>query len=190
MSVTRKNKEKRMNKKVVAAVALLAAGAVSSYASPYWTLYQMRSAMEVRDSEKFSHYVDFPALRENLKGQFLASMKDKLQSPEMKDNPFAGLGQMIGIAVVNTMLDTVVSPAGVMALMAGEKPSAKSSPSTTTTPAERTQGAKEKLKYDVSYRNWELVQATASKENGDKIVVDLRRDGLWSWKWAGVKLPD
>jgi len=181
-----------MNKRLKAgAIALVALGALTSYASPYWTIYQMRSAIETRDPEKFSRYVDYPALRENLKAQIVLSLKEQLPSPE-KDNPFAGLGQMIGLAMVNTVVDAMVSPAGVMALMAGEKPAAKpSQPAPAPGPANpKKEAAKDTLKYDVSYRRWDLVQATATRDNGEQIVVDLRRDGLWSWKWAGVKLPD
>jgi len=185
-----------LNKKMlVGATAAIAIGAVTSYASPYWTIYQMRSAIETRDPEKFSRYVDYPALRENLKAQLLLSINAHLQPPELKGNPFAGLGQMIGLAMVNTLVDTMVSPAGVMALMAGEKPAAQPSApqpqaSAPAPEAPRKEAARDTLKYDVSYRSWNLVQATATKDNGDAIVADLRRDGLWSWKWVGIKIPD
>ena len=185
-----------MNKKVLTCAAIaIALGGVSSYASPYWTIYQMRSAIEKRDSNKFSRYVDYPALRESLKAQLLLSLKDKMQGPEMKDNPFAGLGQMIGLAMVNTIVDTMVSPAGVMALMAGEKPASKNPTEPPQSPAPapdgpRKEAAKDALKYDVSYEGWDLVQATATKEDGEPIVADFRREGLWSWKWVGIKIPD
>lgn len=180
-----------MNRKLKAgAIAVIAIGALTSYASPYWTIYQMRSAIDARDTDKFSRYVDYPALRESLKAQILISFQGQMQSAEMKDNPFAGLGQMLGLAMVNTVVDTVVSPAGVMALMAGETPAQKRSPSTPAPNAPKEDAAKDALKYDISYRGWDLVQATARKENGEQIVADLRRDGLWSWKWVGVKLPE
>lgn len=185
-----------MNKKLlIGAVAVIAIGAVTSYASPYWAIYQMRSAIEQRDPEKFSQYVDYPALRENLKAQLLPSLQGPMQSPQLKDNPFAGLGQMIGLAMVNTLVDTMVSPAGVMALMAGEKPAAqppaRQPPTSAPAPeSPRKEAARDALKYDVSYRSWNLVQATATKDNGDAIVADLRRDGLWSWKWVGIRIPD
>ncbi|CAG2141311.1 DUF2939 domain-containing protein [Cupriavidus numazuensis] len=177
---------------MAAAIAVIAIGAATSYASPYWTIYQMRSAIETHDAEKFSRYVDYPALRENLKGQLLSSLKGQMQSPALKDNPFAGLGQMIGLAMVNTIVDTMVSPAGVMALMAGEKPATRSPAPQSPAPAPeapRKEAAKDALKYDVSYRSWTMVQATATKDNGDQIIADLRRDGLWSWKWVGIKIP-
>ncbi len=181
-----------MNKKAIT-VVLVVAAAVGSYASPYWTIYQMCSAMQARDADKFSRYVDYPALRESLKTQLIALTQSKMQSPEMKDNPFAGLGQMLGLAMANMVVDTMVSPSGVMAMMAGEKPPALPSTSTSAAPPptdEKQVALNGSLKYDVSYRSWDLVQASALKDNGDKITVDLRRDGLWSWKWVSIQLPN
>nr|CUV58303.1 conserved exported protein of unknown function [Ralstonia solanacearum] len=181
-----------MNNKAIAAVLVAAAATVSSYASPYWTIYQMSSAMQARDADKFSRYVDYPALRESLKAQFMALMQSKMQTPEMKDNPFAGLGQMLGLAMVNTVVDTMVSPSGVMSMMAGQKPPAAPTTSTSATPPadEKPAAPKDSLKYDVSYRTWDLVEASALKDNGDKITIVLRRDGLWSWKWISITLPN
>lgn len=117
-----------MNKPVKAAIAAAIVVAATSYASPYWALYQMRTAIETRDADKFSRYVDYPALRESLKAQLTLSLQKKLGTPALQNTPFAGIGQAIGVAVINTMIDTMVSPAGVMALMAGEKPAAAPQP--------------------------------------------------------------
>ncbi|MCT7295202.1 DUF2939 domain-containing protein [Ralstonia sp. CHL-2022] len=182
-----------MNKKAVVVVVVAVTAAACSYASPYWTIYQMRSAIEARNADKFSQYVDYPALRESVKAQFMVTMQQKMQAPEMKNNPFAGLGQMLGLAMVNTVVDAMVSPSGVMSMMAGEKPMATpSSPARTTKPTTEDEkaAAKDAVKYDVSYRSWDLVQASALNKNGDTVTVDLRRDGLWSWKWVGIKLPE
>jgi Protein of unknown function (DUF2939) len=43
----------------LAVVALVA----TSYASPYWTLREMRNAIAEKDADAFSSHVDFPALR-------------------------------------------------------------------------------------------------------------------------------
>ena len=185
-----------MNKKVLTcAVVAIALGGVSSYASPYSTICQMPSAIEKHDSNKFSQYVDYPALRENLKAQLLLSLKDKMQGPEMKDNPFAGLGQLIGLAMVDTIVDTLVSPAGVMALMAGERPAnhnltERPRPPPPAPDGPRKEATKDALRYDVSFEGWDLAQATATKEDGEPIVADFRREGLWSWRSVGIKIPD
>ncbi|EHP38684.1 hypothetical protein OR16_36242 [Cupriavidus basilensis OR16] len=192
-----------MNKPVKAAIAAAIVVGATSYASPYWTLYQMRSAIETRDADKFSRYVDYPALRESLKAQLTLSLQQKLGAPALQNTPFAGIGQAIGLAVINTMIDTMVSPAGVMALMAGEKPATAPQPKPATppapTPAEnkgepagpaKEEAAKDALKYRLSYRALNTVEASATKDNGDRILIGLTREGLWSWKWSSVVLPE
>ncbi|WP_420993789.1 DUF2939 domain-containing protein [Cupriavidus sp. 30B13] len=204
-----------MNRVSKAALAAALAVAATSYASPYWTLYQMRAALEARDADRFSRYVDYPALRESLKGQLTAALERKLGAPLLRDTPLAGIGQAIGQAVINTMIDTMVSPAGVMALMAGEKPTAAPAPSTPPAPPasapapqqdkggarpqaqpeqapgqEKKEAAREALRYALSYRGLNRVEASATTNNGERIVIGLARDGLWSWKWSSVALPD
>lgn len=195
-----------MNRTLKTAIAAALAVAAASYASPYWTLYQMRAAIQAHDADKFSRYVDYPALRENLKEQLTASLQQKLSAaPALRDTPLAGIGQAIGQAVIRTMIDTMVSPAGVMALMAGEKPAAAPSapsapPASVPAPrqdspgaedsAPKREAAKDAIRYALSYRGLNTVEASAMKDNGERIVIGLTRDGLWSWKWSRIALPD
>ncbi|MGO4326702.1 DUF2939 domain-containing protein [Cupriavidus sp. 2TAF22] len=191
-----------MNRSLKAAIVAAIAVAATSYASPYWTLYQMRTAIETRDADKFSRYVDYPALRESLKGQLTASLQQKLgNAPVLRDTPLAGIGQAIGLAVINTMIDTMVSPAGVMALMAGEKPAAappRAAPSASapapqpgeTGKQEKPDAAKDALRYALSYRGLNAVEASATKDNGERIVIGLTRTGPWTWKWSSIALPE
>jgi hypothetical protein len=202
---------KRKTLVTMAIVIAVVAGA-TSYASPYWALYQMRTAIDARDSDKFSRYVDYPALRDDIKGQFLGAMRGKLGA-QQKQDPLSGLGQMIGLAMVNMMIDVVVSPSGMMALMAGEKlaqpalpgrqaPEASPPAAAPSPPADNpgslqgqpgeTQGqaARHALRYSLSYQAWSEVRATATRDDGKAVVLRLQRTGPWTWKLAGVTLPD
>lgn len=177
------------------ALALLVAVLASSYASPYWTLRQMHAAIETHDAEAFSRYVDYPALRASLKAQALLSLQQRLGLSGSADAPLAGVGQMLGMAMVGTVIDAMVSPAGVMALMArgeaGPRPAPPALPGPAATPddGQAARPARESLRYDVSYRAWDRVDASARRADGERIVVELHRDGLWSWQWSGVRLP-
>ncbi len=104
---------------IAGAVGIVATGAVASYFSPYLTMYEMKSAMAEKDADAFSSYVDFPSMRESLRAQFMTMMKAKMEaSPDMKGNAFAGLGMMMAVGVANQLIDTMVTPAGVMTMMA------------------------------------------------------------------------
>jgi hypothetical protein len=201
-----------MNRRAITSLiaVLVVVLAIGSYASPYWTLYQMRSAIETRDADKFSQYVDFPALRENVKGQILARLGAGTDDPAKAGNPFANIGKLLAGGVVEVLLQAMISPSGVMALMEGEKPAMKlpppkpapppaesappaappaaSAPTPSPTPETRRERAREALRYSVDYRGLNRVDATATRENGERITLTFRRAGPWSWRWAGIDL--
>ncbi|AOY93282.1 hypothetical protein BKK79_16835 [Cupriavidus sp. USMAA2-4] len=182
-------------KTALGTLALLVTALASSYASPYWTLRQMHAAIKAHDAQAFSRYVDYPALRESLKAQALLSLQQRLGLSGASEAPLAGVGRLLGMAMVGTVIDAMVSPAGAMALMArGEagaptEPPAQPGPAVTPDDGQATRPARESLRYDVSYRAWDRVDASATRADGERIVVELRRDGLWSWQWSGVRLP-
>ncbi|MBN3824132.1 DUF2939 domain-containing protein [Burkholderia sp. Ac-20384] len=193
------------NKKLMAIAGIaIAAGVASSYASPYITLYQMRSALVDNDADSFSSYVDYPSMRESLRAQFMTMMHAKLaNSPEMNGNSLADLGMMMAVGVVNQAIDTMVTPAGVMAMMAQgpARPAHASEPASAPEPSEtahagsggnaapQTSGGKPKADYSIGYKNWSTVTATSRKGTDDEVTFVFKRDGLWSWKLSAVNLP-
>lgn len=158
---------------------------LASYASPHWHLYRMKAAIESRDADAFSEYVDFPALRESFKGQMMAMMSKKMASPEMKDNPFAALGQSMAVALINPLVDAAISPAGVIAMMENETTSlGEASKASMTKPSKPNAS---KMDYSVAYRSWGKVAVMSKGENAGSFI--LKRDGIWSWKLAAIELP-
>jgi hypothetical protein len=176
------------NKLVIggAIIALLLAGA--SYVSPHWTLYQMRIAIEKRDVDAFSEHVDFPALHESFRGQMMAAFNQKMGGDKADGNPFAAMGQALATALASPVIDAMVTPAGVIAMMNSGIPkpiqaivtTAMKLPSSepTTMPQMR-----------VSYRGWGklMVQPADSHEGAGSFV--FKRQGLWSWRLSAVELP-
>lgn len=178
------------NKLIASVGVLIVAGIASSYASPYLTMHQMRTAMLDQDADAFSSHVDFPAVRESVRAQFMMMIQNKLaNSPEMKDSAFSAVGMMLGMGIVNQMIDTMVTPAGVMTMMAQAGP--KTAAPATTPAALESDNAKpaQKVDYSISYKDWSTVSASAKKGAADPVVFVFKRDGLWSWKLSGVNLP-
>ena len=169
---------------LVAVVAVAAFLAASSYASPYWTLHQMKTAIAEKDADALSEHIDFPALRDSFKGQMMTMMNKHMASAEMANNPFAAVGKMMGAALIDRVIDTAVSPAGVMAMMeAGKvKPGARPAPQA------NEQAAKESLDYSVDYRGWSKVAISTSQQDAGKFI--LKRTGLWSWQLSALELPE
>jgi len=100
----------------VAALALVLAGVGAYwYFSPYLALRSIAAAANVKDADKFNDGVDYPRLRESLKGQFSAQVAKALE--DQRSNRFSALGAMLGVAMVNQMVDAFVRPETVMQMM-------------------------------------------------------------------------
>lgn len=176
-----------MNKKTVAAIGIAAAAlAVAAWASPHWTLYRMRAAVDARDAQALARYVDFPRLRESVKVQVMRRIGAGGALSEARSNPFAAFGQAMALAVIDPVVDAAVSPAGVVAMLdAGE---IRFQPRREEPPSIEDEGVHEKVNYDLSYRGWSQAVVRRADRGGVAFVLD--RDGLWHWKLAAVELPE
>ncbi|MGK8202525.1 DUF2939 domain-containing protein [Burkholderia cenocepacia] len=105
---------------VVMAVVVVAAIGYA-YASPYIALDRLKSAVDARDAQAVSEYVDFPSLRISLKQQVTEELMRRIDAVK-KDNPFAVIGALIGSALIGPLVDAYATPEGVAALMSGLPP--------------------------------------------------------------------
>ncbi len=177
------SKRKPGRRLVAGALALAVVLAATSYASPWWRLQQLRTAVSERDAARLAGFVDFPALRASVKAQVMGRMG---ASPPGQDGGglLGGFGRALAGVVVDPLVDALVSPAGVTAMLeAGDvrirrKPGAGMPP-----PAANEQ----KVRYALSYRSWDRV--AIARVGGDGGAFILHRHGLWSWKLGGIELP-
>lgn len=189
MSVARKSARTRVLLTGVAAAAVLAAA--TSYASPWWRVHQLHAAVAERDAARVSEFVDFPALRASVKAELMAGMDAGSLAQEARENPFAAFGKAMARAVIDPVVDALVTPAGVLAMLeAGEvriRPDRRPDRHPET-PAPAPDGATgEKARYALSYRSWDRVAIAREDKDGGAFI--LHRHGLWSWKLGGIELP-
>ncbi|WP_437341299.1 DUF2939 domain-containing protein [Burkholderia pseudomultivorans] len=92
-----------------------------AYASPYVALGRLKSAIDARDAQAVSEYVDFPSLRISLKQQVTEELMRRIDAAK-KGNPFAAIGALIGSALIGPLVDAYATPEGVAALMGGLPP--------------------------------------------------------------------
>jgi hypothetical protein len=166
---------------VVAAVAVVLLGfAAYVAAGPYLTLYKLKAGVEARDAEAVAECVDFPLLRQNLKDQLQAAVAARVDTQQ---NPFAALAAGLAVRVADGLVDRLVSPEGLAALMAGQKPAlATAHPSVATTPAK-------KPLEDASFGYESLSEFVISVPSaGGAIRFVLTRSGL-SWKLSRIDIP-
>lgn len=172
-----------MKKITIAAAVAAIAIAATAYASPYYALHQIKTAVAARDAEALASHVDFPALRDSVKTQLEANMASSIAAVAGSDNPFAALGQSIAGAMLGKMVDAMVSPAGVVALVnkSAVSPQAQADDSA---PAE---GKQAKADYAAGYAglNTFIVRAKEGDKEGGLV---LERHGIWGWKLSGIEL--
>lgn len=184
-----------MRAKGLAALAVTFAVTVGAYWywSPVFALRQMQSAAKAGDADAFNDHVDYPRLRESLKGQLSAVFTDKLASQPTSGNEFAkagaALGTMLGLAMVDKMVDAFVRPEAVMRAMQEGKLMPKTAPD--AEPSGRTSGGNE-LTWQSERKGVDKYLAHVSKvgePEDQRISLVLERSGFARWKLTEVRLP-
>ena len=107
-----------MNKKIIGIASLslgIACGGYA-YASPYLALNATRSALLDGNKKKIEKLIDFGEVRRSMKDQIKTVMTVKM-TKELSDNPFAGLGMMMIGPIVDSMVDTMVTPSSLKAMI-------------------------------------------------------------------------
>ncbi len=196
--------------KIISGVVVAAAVAIGAalYASPYRAVTQLRAAAEAGDRERLEAFVDFVALRESVKAEVNAA----LVAPALdkaKNRPYGGLGAMLAGAMVGPMVDSIVTPAGIAAMVqhgrarmapgddrvqrpnpwSGEPSSAPpdaagSAPGAPTVERPKpTMGYAGVNRFVVAFR----VPRKGNEEGEFRLI--FRRDGLFGWKLSQVRFP-
>ena len=103
-------------KEIVVALLALAVGIAGYWwYSPMLVLHRMQDAAARNDLDGINDHVAYPALRESFRGQYAASLSKHIGQPA--DNPLSALGNMIGMAVVDQVVDTMARPEAIAAAL-------------------------------------------------------------------------
>lgn len=169
---------------VVVAVLGIAVGAYW-YASPYIAMKSMQSAALAKDADAFNDYVDYPKLRESLKGQFAALVSEKLGSGT--HSGAQSFGAALGMAMLGPMVDAFVRPEVVMKAMQEGKMQAKEGGGS----SDSGQGKQESVKWDIQRKglNKVIAYGNADGEPAAKPGFVFERSGFATWKLTEVRLP-
>ena len=170
------------------AVAVLAAAAL--YASPYLALRSIHSALKAQDAHALSDYVDYPALRQNLKARLTQSMADKLPA-QGNAGAFGSVAQAIGGAiggaVVGAAVDRLVSPEGVMLALQHSPFNAQAPrPAASTTEGAGT-SASGGARFSLDYQG--LNQVRVYRPAAPDQAFIFARSGLFGWKLVNLDMP-
>lgn len=173
-----------MKKVVIAAVAIaiLVFGAWY-FASPGMAMRGLREAAVAGDKDALKERIDFPSVRESLKSQFRAHMVAEM-TKQKDDNPFAALGMAMAGAIIDPMIDGMMSPDGIKAMVeAGRMNDGSAS-------AAKTPDESNPAEWKIERKSLSEFIATPEAPAGEKVPsLVFKRDGL-GWDLVEIEIPE
>lgn len=175
-----------MNKKVLGAlIAVVVVICGYLYASPYLALNSIKKAAQAGDSERVSKYIDYPSVRQSFKSQMNAYMVKEIGSKDT--NGFEALGTMMASAMVDKMVDAIVTPEGMTLMLQGKN--VKESQQSNAPIESEAKQEKQKPEYSSGYTSMNDFEVLIKDQDKAKEVkVHMVRDGL-SWKINKIAVP-
>lgn len=176
-------KKRRWGFIVLMTAAVIALLGLVGYAAtgPYRALAGLQSAIVQGDTNALTQYVDFPTLRENLKLQLSAKANDSVNS--LLQNAIASqIAGGIANKLVNTTVDSFITPAGLGRLLAGAAFVAGPIPSA---PGDSLQSRLENSRG--SFESLNTFTLTVPAASGRELVVVLTRNGL-DWQLTNLRM--
>ncbi|WP_372829666.1 DUF2939 domain-containing protein [Psychrobacter maritimus] len=164
-------------------VGLLVIFAIYLYVSPYLVLNNIKNAAEQGDADKLSGYIDFPSVKQSMKDQVKAAMVKELASSKEQDG-FEALGTMLGAAMIDPLIDGLVTPDGVALMLQGQKLDFDLN---NDTPEDKPKSKNEDIDYKAGYLSFNRfkVQVIGADDPNESIDVIMHRDWL-SWKVTSI----
>lgn len=178
-----------MKKLVVALVLLVVLALAAVAAGPFVAVRGIRNAVEAQDTAALARYVDFPTLRANLKAQVEGQIARRA-GPDAQANLFGALALRLAGSVTGGIVDAMVTPAGIGALIEGRGLWHRASGGGIREDNAYAHSAPDDVLRDAGYRfeSASRFTATVPSADGPPLVFVLTRDGL-TWRLTDIRLP-
>jgi len=179
-----------MIKKLLTGVVLAGAVVFAALwaASPVLAGKAIIRAAERGDEVALERLVDFPALRESMKGELNDLLVAEMRNdPRVVENGLGGLTTMLAPMFISGAVDTVVTPQGVAAMVT----TAKAPDADGAAPPEADKGRDEPdLHKAWGYRSLDVFAVTLTDRDRpeNRLALLLERRGLFTWQLAAVDL--
>jgi len=160
-------------------VGLFVIFAIYLYASPYLVLNSIKNAAQQGDADKLSGYIDFPSVKQSMKDQVKAAMVEELAASDEQDG-FEALGTMLAAAMIDPLIDVLVTPDGVALMLQGQKLDFDLN---NDKPEDKPKAKNEDIDYKAGYLSFNgfKVQIIDANDPDESLDVIMHRDWL-SWK--------
>jgi hypothetical protein len=172
---------------IVCGLVLLIGGYIAL--GPLIALHEINIGLQEQDSARLEAYIDFPKLRTNLKEQLYAVVV-RQAATDLRDNPFAALGMTIASKLVDSVIDSFVTPSGLANLAAGRTAMADQTVNPTSSTQAPVRGHSSLLFEDAhySYDGLNTFSVLVGGQDPDRVRFVLSREGL-SWKLTNIIIP-
>lgn len=100
---------------IIVGILLLTMGAGVIYSLPYVTIYRIIVALEANDTQQLSELVDFPQIRENLKG--FVGTKINAGPTDMKPDALGQIQKSLTSRVIAGAVENMITPEGLASFM-------------------------------------------------------------------------
>lgn len=149
------------------------------YFTPHITAKQMQQAAEARDPVQLAQYVDFPSLKESIKSNLSAMFMKEMGDDS---SPAAALGTALGMAMIGPIVDAMVTPQNLAALIQGKKPNLPGR-------GDASSAAPADVEIAMAYESFDRFAIKVTRNSSsDSVHLVLHRDGLASWKLGSLRL--
>lgn len=141
------------------------------YSLPFIKAFQIERDLENKNTERLVESIDFPSLQSNLKNSFNSMMQKDLQG-EFEDNPFGEAGALFAQTLINTMVDSYITPQGLSNLL--------------------NESSQEITGFDIAslgYTSLDKFSVKVFNSDNEAATLELSRRGL-DWKLTNILLPE
>ena len=165
--------------------------------SPWLTVNKLKQAFAKEDTRQIEKIVDFPELRKDFKEVAKATIIKKAAT-EFEGNPFAALGIMMANAIIDPLIDQVISPAGLQVLLSTGEISIVPSdilnekklwPSKESTTEDFKPSPDLTLKMNYTNLNEFKIELSNKSVIAEPISLFMEREGFADWKVTGIDIP-
>lgn len=178
--------------KKLLALVLLATLALAGYiaAGPFLALRAISDDVQRNDMRGLAEHVDFPLVRASVRAQLEDYVARRMADPELPSE-FRRIGAQVTSGVTGGIVDLLVTPAGIGAVLQGRSIVRRvmGLPPETTPSGQPRAGSLDPLA-NATYRYESTSRFTATVQNADgaPVVFIFTRDGL-HWRLTDVRLP-
>jgi hypothetical protein len=167
------------------------------FATPYLALRSIKTAAENQDIQTLSQYIDLPALKESLKSSLSVKMKTAIARAH-DDNPygnvFGAAASQFAVRMIDPVLDTAITPETIAMLLQGQgkkSPSSGGSEVSANPLARVFPSTDEETRVSAYYVNFDtfVIAFRNNRTDKERFSFFMKRQGIFSWKIAGVNFP-